>query len=207
MKRILDIDSWARLDHFNFFNQFDEPFFGVCIDVDCTKAYEKCKKSDNSFFLYYIHKSLIAANNIEPFRYRIENKQVVVYDRIHASPTIIREDETFGFSLMEYNDDFEIFSTKAKVEIEKIRKCKGLLNGIIGNDIIHYSSLPWIKFNSISHARNFKTQDTCPKITFGKIFDQENIKKIPISVHVHHALVDGIHVGKFLDEFQNQMNL
>ncbi len=206
MKRVLEIDSWLRRDHFNFFSQFDEPFFGVCVDIDCTHAYEKCKKTDNSFFLYYIHKSLVAANKIEPFRYRIENKQVVVYDIIHASPTIIREDETFGFSLMEYNDDFKIFSSEARIEIEKIRNSKGLLNGIIGNDIIHYSSLPWIKFNSISHARNFKFQDTCPKITFGKIFDVENRKKMPVSVHVHHALVDGINVGQFIDEFQNQMN-
>lgn len=206
MKRVLEIESWQRRDHFNFFSQFDEPFFGVCVDIDCTHAYEKCKKTDNSFFLYYIHKSLVAANKTEPFRYRIENKQVVVYDIIHASPTIIREDETFGFSLMEYNDDFKIFSSEARIEIEKIRNSTGLLNGIIGNDIIHYSSLPWIKFNSISHARNFKFQDTCPKITFGKIFDDENRKKMPVSVHVHHALVDGINVGHFIDEFQNQMN-
>lgn len=207
MKRVLEIDSWQRRDHFNFFSQFDEPFFGVCVDIDCTHAYEKCKKTDNSFFLYYIHKSLVAANKTESFRYRIENKQVVVYDVIHASPTIIREDETFGFSLMEYYDDFKIFSSDARIEIEKIRNSTGLLNGTIGNDIIHYSSLPWIKFNSISHARNFKFQDTCPKITFGKIFDDENRKKMPVSVHVHHALVDGINVGQFIDEFQNQMKI
>lgn len=207
MKRVLEIDSWIRRDHYNFFNQFDEPFFGVCVDIDCTIAYEKCKNKDISFFLYYIYNSLLASNKIETFRYRIENKQVVVYDKIHASPTIIRDDGTFGFSLMEYNDDFEIFCTEAKIEIEKIHNSKGLLNGIIGNDIIHYSSLPWIQFNSISHARNFKFKDSCPKITFGKIFDHENRLKMPVSVHVHHALADGINVAQFLEEFQNLMNI
>lgn len=29
---------------------------------------------------------------------------------------------------------------------------------------------------------------------------------IPMSVHVHHALMDGLHVGKFIDRFEEEMN-
>lgn len=41
MARKLDIETWNRKEHFLFFSQMEEPFFGVTIVVDCTKAYEK----------------------------------------------------------------------------------------------------------------------------------------------------------------------
>lgn len=28
---------------------------------------------------------------------------------------------------------------------------------------------------------------------------------MPVSVHVHHALMDGLHVGQFLENFQERM--
>jgi len=39
MKTKLDISSWNRKDHFAFFKQFEEPFFGVTVPIDCTTAY------------------------------------------------------------------------------------------------------------------------------------------------------------------------
>jgi chloramphenicol O-acetyltransferase type A len=36
---------------------------------------------------------------------------------------------------------------------------------------------------------------------------RENGKKsMPVSVHVHHMLMDGYHVGQFIDAFQELMN-
>jgi len=55
MKRKLDLESWERKDHFNFFTQFEEPFFGVCVYINCTAAYTIAKESGSSFFLYYLY--------------------------------------------------------------------------------------------------------------------------------------------------------
>lgn len=206
MKTKLDIESWARKDHFNFFKQFEEPFFGVCVDIDCTNAYKKCKGEGISFFLYYLHKSLVAANRVEPFRYRIEGDNVFIYDNVHASPTINRPDGTFGFAYMDYFEDFNEFYSEAKKEIERVQSSTGLIPAISGENVIHYSSLPWVDFKSISHARSFSFKDSCPKVTFGKITKQNSKLKMPVSIHVHHALMDGIHVGQFIDEFQKLMD-
>ena len=29
---------------------------------------------------------------------------------------------------------------------------------------------------------------------------------MPVSIHVHHALVDGLHVGQYIDCFQELLN-
>jgi chloramphenicol O-acetyltransferase type A len=72
--------------------------------------------------------------------------------------------------------------------------------------LIQCSALPWFAFTSFSHARNYSTGDSVPKICFGRIFNEGKKKKMPVSVHVHHALADGYHVGKYFEEFQNLLN-
>lgn len=202
MKTLLDISNWNRKDQFRFFSQFEEPFFGITIQADCTKAYAICKQNGYSFFLYYLHASLRAANETEPFRYRIEEGQVYVYDQVNASPTINRPDGTFGFSYMDYHPDFADFSEHAKEIMEKVRNTTGLVPAVSGENVIHYSSIPWLNFTALSHARSFRFKDSCPKISFGKMTEQNGIQQMPVSIHVHHALMDGFHVARFVERFQ-----
>ncbi|RPA69048.1 chloramphenicol acetyltransferase [Cyclobacteriaceae bacterium YHN15] len=206
MYRILEMEKWSRKDHFSFFSQFEEPFFGISAQVDCSKAYHLCKERNYSFFLYYLHASLLAINAIEPFRYRILKENVIIYDQIDASPTINREDGTFGFSYMAFYENFEKFQSEGKQEIKRVRETPGLKPAVEGENVIHYSSLPWINFTSISHARSFSFPDSSPKITFGKVIDSNDGLKMPVSVHAHHALMDGIHVAQFFNEFQKNLD-
>lgn len=206
MKKKLNIDSWVRKDQFNFFKQFEEPFFGVTVNIDCTVAYNTAKAINASFFLHYLHKSLTAANKTEPFKYRIENDEVIVYDTINASPTTNRPDGTFGFSYMDYYGDFDVFAAAAQKEIEKVQQTVGLIPASSNENVIHYSSIPWINFTSLSHARRFSTGDSIPKISFGKMILENGKRTMPMSVHVHHALMDGYDVAKYIDLFQEMMN-
>lgn len=206
MKNKLDIEKWSRRSHFHFFRKFDEPFFGITAEVDCTEAYQSYKKLNTSFFLYYLHKSLISVNALEEFRYRIEDDEVFIYDQINASATINRPDGTFGFSYINYNPDYAQFEKEALQEIERVRKETELVPGSLSANLIHYSSIPWLRFTSISHARHFENADSVPKITFGKVFKTGDRFMMPVSVHVHHALMDGAHVGRFFEHFEEQLS-
>jgi chloramphenicol O-acetyltransferase type A len=206
MKQKLDIENWARKDHFNFFKQFEEPFFGVCINIDCSRAYAAAKETGASFFLYYLYQSLSAANAIDGFKYRIINDEVIVFDMVHASPTINRPDGTFGFSYIDYHPSFTTFIKSAKEEIDRVQNSKGLVPAVSGENVIHYSSIPWINFTALSHARSFSFKDSSPKISFGKMTEEDGKRTMPVSIHVHHALMDGFHVGHYIDLFQELMN-
>ncbi|WP_130734732.1 chloramphenicol acetyltransferase [Flavobacterium sp. J27] len=206
MKKELSLTHWNRKEHFEFFSQFDEPFYSVNSTVDMTIAYEKAKNLDIPFFIYYLHKSLTAVNAIENFKYRIDDKKVFIYDDIHVSATIMREDKTFGFSFMEYHESIAEFQKIAQNEIARIQNTSGLLTTVYPENIIHFSAIPWIDFTGLTHARNYKYPDSCPKISFGKLIQNENTKTMAISVAVHHGLVDGYHIGLFLDALQGLLN-
>jgi chloramphenicol O-acetyltransferase type A len=206
MKTAIDINNWIRKDHYRFFSQFEEPFFGVTISIDCTLAYHYAKERGISFFQYYLYQALKAANGIENFRYRIIDKEVYLFDEVHASPTVPRPDGTFGFSYIDYSNDEDLFYLNATRIIEAEKLASGLIPAVSGENVIHFSALPWINFTSVSHARCFSFADSCPKITFGKIAEENGRKLLPVAVHVHHALADGYHVGLFIEQFQTLMN-
>lgn len=208
MKKIIDYNNWNRKEHFEWFRNFDEPFFGIVSEVDCSIAYKKSKIEDIPFYHNYLHKSLKAVNMIDEFKLRIEDDKVVCYNKVHASTTLGREDNTFSMSFIEYHESLAEFSRNAKLEEKKVKNSKGLgvNKDTMRNDVIHYSSVPWFKITGLTHARNFKHKDSVPKITFGR-FDQLGNKKIlNISINGHHGLLDGYHVGKYLKTLQELLN-
>jgi len=206
MKQKLNLDTWNRKEHFLFFKQMEEPFFGVSIVVDCTKAYANAKELGVSFFTYYLHKTLKAVNSIESFRYRILNDEIYIFDRVDVSATILRDDKTFGFSQIEYAEELQQFAENTKNEIARIQNTTGLLTREYTENLIHFSALPWINFTSFSHARSFTWPDSCPKISFGKMMDEKGKKTMSMSIHVHHGLMDGYHVGEFVNLFEKLMD-
>ena len=208
MKTLLDLENWPRKEHFLFFKQFEEPFFGLTVEIDCTKAYATAKQLGTSFFVYYLHKTLVAVNTIESFRYRIADEAIYIYDTIDVSATIMREDQTFGFSLIEYSPDFNVFAANTLQEIERIQNTSGLFTREFPNDnLIHFSAVPWINFSSLSHSRSFSFPDSCPKISFGKMMIANDGKRtMSMSINAHHGLMDGFHVSQFIDCFQELMN-
>lgn len=205
MKHKLDIESWNRKDHYHFFRSFEEPYHGINVNIDCTAAYRFAKANGVSFFLYHLYQATAAAQVVEAFKCRIEGDEVYVYDTIDTQTTVGRADGTFGFAAMPYKPTFAEYLTSATKAVEQVRNSSGLVRPE-GINIIRFSSLPWINFTSLSHARKFSFEDSCPRISFGKMTEHEGKRTMPVSIHVNHALVDGLHVAQYIDKFQELMN-
>lgn len=206
--RIIDQSSWNRKEHYDFFKNFDEPFWGIVTEVDCSEAYKTAKAEGHSFFASYLHKSLVAVNQIEEFKYRINDKDVVIYDNIHSSSTVGREDGSFAFSFVPFSPDFNTFKQNLDLEIQEIKNSTGLRSNenVYRIDVIHYSTVPWSSFSSLTHARDFKRMDSAPKITFGKALNREDKLIMPVAIYVHHGLADAFHVAQYLEKFQTILN-
>ncbi|MCL1977121.1 MAG: chloramphenicol acetyltransferase [Candidatus Bathyarchaeota archaeon] len=208
MKTKINFQTWPRQEYYEHFGRCDDPYFGITANVDCTVAYETCKRLGYSFFVYYMFESIKAINQIENFRYRLIDKDIWLFDYIHASTTIGRPDNTFGFALFEYTKDFDVFQKNAKNQIAEVQKTQGLRANDDAKrlDVIHYTTLPWFSFTSFKHEKNINYKESIPKIAFGKFFEHEGKKWLPVSVNANHGLVDGYHVGKYFELFQMGLN-
>ncbi|MBS4059406.1 MAG: chloramphenicol acetyltransferase [Bacteroidetes bacterium] len=207
MKKI-DFDHWERREHFAFFSKFDEPYYGIVSEIECTKVYKLAKKWGDSFFASYLHKALTAANGIPEMKQRIIDGDIYEFDVVHASPTIGRPDDTFAFSFIPFSNDFLSFAKAVSAEVKEVQSTSGLClsENTWRKDVIHFSSIPWISFTGLSHPRNFKSDDSAPKVTFGKMTIRNKQMFMPVAVHVHHGLMDGRHVALYVELFQKLMN-
>src|SRR4029077_11625127 len=99
-KTKLDLNNWARKEHFEFFHSFEEPYYGVCVTIDCTAAYRFAKTRGISFFLYCIYQTLAASQQVETFRHSMCRAEDFLFDRIDGGSVIDRADGTFGYGLL-----------------------------------------------------------------------------------------------------------
>ena len=204
MKEI-NINSWNRKQHYEHFMALEDPSFAVTIPFDVTKAYTFAKANNISFFAKYLHDCLKAINSVENLRFRIENDGIVEYDVIHASSTIMRSDNTFGFSFIHFDEDLSTFIQNINNEKERIQNSKDLYPPLNGLDCIHCSAMPWLNFSSQKEPKSGSV-DSVPKFAFSKAVKSNNSLQMNVAIQVNHALVDGYHISLFSEKFQEFLN-
>ncbi len=183
-----------------------DPYFGITIPFDVTHAYHFSKTNNVSFFARYLHDCMKAINDVENFKYRIIDNNVVVYDTIHASATIMRTNKTFGFSFIEFDDDLMVFSRNLENEKERIESSNNLYPPQNSLDCIYCSALPWFNFSGHKEPVSGLVESV-PKLAFSKISDAKENIMMNVAISVNHALVDGYHVALFAEKFQRYLNL
>ncbi len=204
MPTYLDLAAWPRRDAFDYFRSFDKPYFNVCTRLDVARLKQAVADGGHgSLALAYHHIALRLANQLEPMRYRLDGAQVVVHPVVHGSTTVLRDDGGFGFATLDHHADFATFAARGAASIAAART--GLVPfepRLDDSAVIHFTTLPWVHFSSFSHARNWGREDSVPKLAFGRIDGDGTHAWLPLSVEVHHALMDGLHVGHFVQGFE-----
>ena len=146
-----------------------------------------------------------AINEVDNFRYRLVDKKVIDYTTIHASATIMRENKTFGFSFIDYNENLEVFIDNFEKEKARVQNSDDLYPPINGQDCIHCSVLPWFQFTGHKEPSSGNIESV-PQIAFSKAYEEQDKMLMNVSVHANHALIDGYHVGLFVEKFQFYLN-
>jgi chloramphenicol O-acetyltransferase type A len=206
MTKHLDIETWARRDLFEFFRGYERPHFNVCARLDVSRLLSLLRgRPGVGVSLAYIYFALRIANETEPFRYRLKDGQVMIHDVINGGTTVLLPNESFGYAYFDYQEDFETFFAAASESIKRVQ-AEGSLKPSMRDDLIYFTVLPWVSFTSFAHARTPGRGESVPRIAFGKFTLEGERTWLPISVEVHHALMDGLHVGRFLSRFEEALS-
>jgi len=209
MRRPFDPTDWPRRAAFEFFRGFDKPWFNVCTRVDVTALRPALAVAGTgSLTLALHHAALALANALEPFRLRLQGGQLWLYDVVHAGTTVLRPDGSFGFAYLDHHPQFPAFAAAAAPALAAARDAPdSFAPRSDAHDLIHCTSLPWLHFTSFSHARRWGGEDAIPKIAFGRIDAEPGSGRhwLPLSVEVHHALMDGLAVGRYVQAFEALM--
>lgn len=201
--------SHPRGKYFDFFKGgFVFPHFAITNQVDVSKLYKFCKKKKLPFFhafLYYVTKTV---NQFPEFRQRIRKTgEIFEYKHVYPSFTYVQKSGGFGFSPLEHEEDFLKFIKMSKDTGEFLSKNDRDMSWDTDWDFfIYVSCMPSISFTSVQHPIHKGFEDSVPRFVWGKFSTLNGKYFLPFSVQVHHALMDGVHVGDFLNKLQSNVD-
>jgi len=109
MAHYLDLATWPRRQLYDFFINYAQPYFNVCVRLDVTNLIALARERKIKFSLAIHYFGLRLANELEPFRYRLKEGGVFVYDVIDGGTTVLLPNETFAYAYFGYKRDFQQF--------------------------------------------------------------------------------------------------
>ena len=186
--------------HCMIFRNSVEPAFCVTFEADITRFKRVVKEQGVSFTLAMVYAVCKCANDIDAFRYRFVDGQIVLFDKIDTAFTYLnQETELFKVVNVPMIDDLKEYCEFAETIA---KEQKEYFTGPLGNDVFQCSPMPWVTYTHISHTNSGKKDNATPLFDWGKFYEKNGKIVIPISVQAHQSFVDCIHIGKFVDKLQ-----
>lgn len=196
--------NWYREAQFEFFKNYQDPFFNISTTVEVTQLYNYCKNNNLPFSLACLFVVTKGMNEITEFKLRFKNNKVVECEELAIGTTVLNTNNSFSFCYFPFKNTIDEFCLHAKSILENHKK------GVVFEpkedeiSLIHSSILPWIQFTSIKHPhKGDENFIGIPKVVFGKTFHENSVLKISFSVEIHHAFADGFHVALLLDKMNS----
>lgn len=205
--KYIDISTWNRREHFEFFSTVDVPFYSLTVELDVTKLRRFTSENRLSFYYSMIYLCTKALHRVENFMYRIRGDKVVLLDKADPSFTFMKPgEELFRYTVCKLTDDIFSYSRACAEAAAKKDFYMDAPEDAVRDDLIYYTCTPWFSFTSLTHEYCFNRDDTIPRLAWGKYFERDGRTVMNFSIQANHRVVDGYHIGKFLEELNRELD-
>ncbi|EEL99466.1 Chloramphenicol acetyltransferase [Bacillus mycoides DSM 2048] len=178
-------------------------------NVDITMMLEEIHQKEIKFYPTSIYVISRVINKHTEFRTCFNDEGVLGYwEEMIPSYTIFhKDDKSFSSIWTDYSSDFHIFYKN----YEEDMRCYANVHGFfpkenIPPNIFPISGIPWTSFTGFNLNINNDGDSLLPIITCGKYFNDGSRVMLPVSLQVHHAVCDGYHASRFIEDLQELAN-
>lgn len=199
-----DLTNWNRKEHFYHYLNTISCRYGMTVQLDITHLRQMLKQKGIKLYPAMIYLLSRCVNAHKEFRMVVdEQDNLFYYDQVSPSYTIFHtDDETFSSTWTQYHSSFPAFYQSYLEDMQTYGNNHGMLAREASEGCFDISCLPWATFTEfhldLPDARRF----LLPIFTFGKYFEQDGKILLPLSLQVHHAVCDGFHACRFVNECQ-----
>ncbi len=202
--RVIGQAGWPRHEQFELFKSFGFPYFSITADVDIT-AYRTALPKGGRFTIGLVYALATAANAVPEFRQRIRGDEVIEFNVVHPSIIVLNDEDAFRFCVFPFAQGYAEFSKDAPERIEQARMAASMYDLPDQDDFLFLTAIPGISFTGVMHAAPIHAPDSVPRIAWGKYRDVAGRIMLPLNVQVHHALIDGVHAGRFYAKVEEML--
>ncbi len=198
-----DTASWPRREHFDYFyNRLKCKYnLNAAIDVSAMTAY--CRRHGFRFFPSFLYVIMTAVNRNPEFRMSFDANGILgTWNYLSPSYTIFHEDDhTFSDIWSQWNENFDVFYRTVCDDIAAYGNIKGVqAKPGKPDNFCPVSCLPWLNFTGFAQDTCTQSELLFPIIRFGKYETSGDKTVLPLSVFVHHAVADGYHTCKLIND-------
>lgn len=202
MKKYIDLNTYPRRSHFEYFRTLAYPYVGFTANVDVTNLLSFAKQQGGSGFHAILWTAAQAANAIPELRQSIEGDNIVEYEHSNTGHTVALPDHTFCNCTTDCRMPLAEFLVYAKAQQEEATHHHGFVNQEDDErGMIFVSCVPWVAFTQCIQPVPCPG-DCNPRIVFGKYIKENGRTLMPLHIQCNHALVDGYHLGEFYRIFE-----
>ena len=200
--KYIDLESYPRRSHFEYFRSLAYPYVGFTANVDVTNLLRFAKAHQGSGFHAILWCASQAANAVPQLRQRIKGDGIVEFDHCHVGHTVALPDHTFCNCTTDCRRSLEEFLPYARQCLHEAMLHHGFVNQDEDESgMIFTSCVPWVAFTQCIQPAPIPA-DCNPRIVFGKYIREGERTLMPLHIQCNHALVDGYHLGEFYRIFQ-----
>jgi len=205
----IDPRQSPRADAYAFYRQAERPRWGLTFSVDLGPLLSRLPawRADMpglTPFVAYHHALLRAANAVPALRQRLTPDGAVQWRSVDATPTVLRDDESFAVARLFYAERLDDFVSPALAAVALARQPDAPWGvRVEQSGELHMTTLPGVAFTHFTHARRGGFDDATPSVALGRYQRDGAHAWMPVNLEVHHALVDGVHVGRFVETLQS----
>lgn len=207
--RTLDPEVFPRASAFAHYQGFASPHMALTVEVDATRCVTEARAAGRSLFASVLHALTGAVREVPELRQRLrptpEGLSIVEHAAVDPAFTVGVEGNRFAFASVPYEPDVDRFAA-AVAAVSRALRDEAELTPFDGvrDDVVYLSCLPWLRFTSLTHPVR-GADDVVPRIAWGKLHEQGGRVTMPVNVQVHHALVDGVHLGQFVQAVEARL--
>lgn len=198
-----DLDNWNRKEHFYHFKDQLRCGFSLTTKIDISKVISFIKANNYKFYPTIIHLLSQAVNQFPAFKLAMKDGELIQWEVVNPAYTIMHpETETFSELYSMYTTDLSAFIAEYNHIHEKYKADYSLSPQQGIENIFHISMIPWVSFDGFNLNVPGFGDYFAPIFTLGKYTVEGNKTLLPISIQVHHATCDGLHVAQLLHYLQ-----
>lgn len=199
--KIINKETWDRKEYFKHYFSEVPCTYSMTVKLDITKIKNSNKKIYPTM-LYFITKIV---NNHSEFRTAFNmDGELGVFDEMLPCYTVFNQDtETFTNIWTEYSDDYDAFCKSYEKDIELFSSVKGMIaKPNVPTNNFPVSMIPWTTFEGFNLNLQKGYNYLLPIFTMGKYSEINGQYLMPLAIQVHHAVCDGFHISRFVNELQ-----
>ncbi|ANZ43710.1 type A chloramphenicol O-acetyltransferase [Cloacibacillus porcorum] len=201
----IDRDTWVRKEYFEHYFSNIPCTYSMTVRLDITQIVKQQVKLYPAM-LYYL---TTVVNRHSEFRTAFnENNELGIYSEMIPCYTVFHKDtEAFSNIWTNYTPNFEEFCNAYENDILQYVNEKGMTaKPNVPSNYFNVSMIPWATFEGFNLNLQKGYDYLKPIFTIGKYYQETGRTLIPLATQVHHAVCDGFHVCRLIDELQELIN-